>query len=97
MKKTLKLKKINKSKVSIRKKNYSKYIHNIQKHSYQLDSPYNTNEYLIQINSSPFYTYNDEEDSIEIIPPIKIKFNDDTISEIFRNNLFINNGNESTY
>ena len=84
MKKTLKLKKINKSKVSIRKKFYSKYIHNIQKHFYQIDSPHNTNEYLMKNSSSPFYNDNDEEDSIEIIPSIKIEFNDDTSSEILR-------------
>ena len=83
MKKLLKLKnkKTRKSKIEKRKRNLSKKVIS-KKHFLQLDSPHNTNEYLMNVKSSPFW--NDyEEDSIEIVPSNIININNDINFEKF--------------
>ena len=47
----------------------------------QIDSPHNTNEYLINNHSSPFFE-EDEEDSIIIRPMSIIQFEDDINREL---------------
>ena len=47
----------------------------------QIDSPHNTNEYLINNHSSPFFE-EDEEDSIIIRPISIIQFEDDINREL---------------
>ena len=81
MKRILKLKKIKKSKKDKRSKKFRKKISIWRKHFFQIDSPHNTNEYLINVNSSPFS--NDDEDSIEIIPSINTNLNNDFESDFY--------------
>ena len=95
MKRILKLKKIKNSKTAkknINKKRKAKRI--CKKLFLQIDSPHNTNEYLMSVNSSPFY--NDEDDDNEdsfIMPSHFIKLSNDTNSEL---DLFINRESEGT-
>ena len=78
MKRIIKLKKIKKAKktkIALRKKRYNKrcsLFNNID----QIESPNNTNEYLINNCSSPFITDEEDEDSIEIKESSLICFND---------------------
>ncbi len=75
------------------KKNISKKISFRKKWLIQqIDSPHNTNEFLINNQSSPFYP-EDEEDSITIHQSDIIPFEDDTNYEI---DLFSIKGLEST-
>ena len=73
----MKLKRIRKSKKDKRNRKLSKKVPLCTKHLLQPDSPFNNNEYLINVNSSPFWN-DDEEDSIEIIPSSIININNDT-------------------
>ena len=78
MKKIIKLKKIRKSKRSkkdFRKKKYNKKF-SIYKNIFDIESPYNSNEYLINNGSSPFIIEEEDEDSIEIKDSSLIFFND---------------------
>ena len=78
MKRIIKLKKIRKlknTKIAIRKKRYNKRCSLFQ-NIYQIDSPNNTNEYLINNCSSPFISEEEDEDSIEIKNSSLICFND---------------------
>ena len=78
MKRIIKLKKIRKvknTKISIRKKRYNKRCSLFQ-NVYQIESPNNTNEYLINNCSSPFISEEEDEDSIEIKNSSLICFND---------------------
>ena len=79
MKRIIKLKKIRKAKrtkIAIRKKRYNKRCSLFQ-NIYQIESPNNTNEYLINNCSSPFISDEEEdEDSIEIKNSSLICFND---------------------
>ena len=78
MKRIIKLKKIRKvksTKISIRKKRYNKRCSLFQ-NIYQIESPNNTNEYLINNCSSPFISEEEDEDSIEIKNSSLICFND---------------------
>ena len=78
MKRIIKLKKIRKAKrtkIAIRKKRYNKRCSLFQ-NIYQIESPNNTNEYLINNCSSPFITDEEDEDSIEIKNSSLIYFND---------------------
>jgi len=97
MKKIMKLKRIfqksNQCKKRLSKKNISKKISFRKKWLIQqIESPHNTNEFLINNQSSPFYP-EDDEDSITIRPSDIIRFEDDTNSEI---DLFSIKGLEST-
>ena len=97
MKRILKLKKIKNSKRPRKYINKKRMPHGMllcKKRFFQIDSPRNTNEYLINVNSAPFY-YNetDDEDSINIIPNSFIKISNDTNSEL---NLFIHGESDST-
>ena len=95
MKRILKLKKIKISKTTkkyINRKRMTK--RKSRKMFSQISSPHNTNEYLIGVNSSPFYNYDDDdEDSINIIPISFIKIPNNTNSEL---DLFINGESEYT-
>ena len=78
MKRIIKLKKIRKAKsgkIAIRKKRYNKRFSLFQ-NIYQIESPNNTNEYLINNCSSPFISEEEDEDSIEIKNSSLICFND---------------------
>ena len=78
MKRIIKLKKIRKAKrtkIAIRKKRYNKRGSLFQ-NIYQIESPNNTNEYLINNCSSPFISEEEDEDSIEIKNSSLICFND---------------------
>ena len=90
MKRILKLKKIKKSnyitKKYSKKKKYTKRSSFWRKNMEQIESPYNTNEFLIENNSSPFLD-EEEEDSIIIKPVAIIKF-----EENINNNNFDLNG-----
>lgn len=93
----MKLKRIfqksNQCKKRLSKKNISKKISFRKKWLIQqIESPHNTNEFLINNQSSPFYP-EDDEDSITIRPSDIIRFEDDTNSEI---DLFSIKGLEST-
>ena len=88
MKRILKLKKIKSYKRPRKYINKKRILHRIllwKKRFLQIDSPHNTNEYLININSAPFYNTEDDEDSINIIPNSFIKIHNDTNAEL---NLF---------
>ena len=79
MKKIIKLKKIRKTKRSkkdFRKKAYNKKKFSIYKNIFDIESPYNNNEYLINNGSSPFIIDEEVEDSIEIKDSSLIFFND---------------------
>ena len=78
MKRIIKLKKIRKAKkakIALRKKRYNKRC-SLFNNIYQIESPNNTNEYLINNCSSPFVTDEEDEDSIEIKESSLICFND---------------------
>ena len=60
---------------------------------YDIGSPHNTNEYLMNINSSSFWNDEDSEDSIKIIPSAIINLKGETNSELF---LFNDKEMEST-
>ncbi len=87
MTKKLKLKKIKKSNYS--KKLKKKILSNkkpsfMKKACYQVESPFNNNEFLIANGSTPFFQYNEEEEddlSNAIVASSLIKLNDDTNSE----------------
>ena len=95
MKRILKLKKIKKT--NITKKYISskrKTKRNWRKMFSQINSPHNTNKYLISVNSSPFYNYEDDDEySINIIPSSFIKIPNDINSEL---EFFINRESEFT-
>ena len=75
------------------KKQFSRRISLKKKYLFkQIESPHNTNEYLINNQSSPFYI-EDEEDSINIKPSSIILLEDDTNSEL---NIFNIKDSEST-
>ena len=75
------------------KKNNSRKISFKKKYLFQqIESPHNTNEYLINNGSSPFWVDEDEE-SINMQPSSIIRLEDDTNSEI---NIFDLKDNEST-
>lgn len=94
MKKIVKLTKIKKNnhanytKKAIRKrKSHKKNIFLKKRNFYQIDSPHNTNDYLINNASTPFFNYNDndnDEESIEaMFMPIRpLYFNNDNNSEM---------------
>ena len=87
------LQKSKRIKKRITKKNFSRKISLKKKYLFkQIESPYNTNEYLINNQSSPFYI-EDEEDSINIKPSSLILLEDDSNSEL---NLFNIKDSEST-
>ena len=96
MKRILKLKKI-KSKRTRKYINKKRMLNGVllwKKRFLQIDSPHNTNEYLINVNSAPFYDNEiDDEDSINIIPNSFIKISDDKNSEL---NLFFHGEIDST-
>ena len=98
MKKIMKLRrilaKINKHNKECRsKKKNSRKISFKKKYLFQqIESPLNTNEFLINNGSSPFLAY-DDEDSINIKPSSIIRLEDDTNPEI---NIFDLKDNEST-
>ena len=89
MKRILKLKKIKNYKRPRKYMNKKRMLHGVllwKKRFLQIDSPHNTNEYLINVNSAPFYhNEDDDEDSINIIPNSFIKITNDTNGEL---NLF---------
>ena len=84
MKRIIRLKKIKKIKYNT--KNYFKKKKSNRKCTFwikkikQIESPHNTNEYLIKNNSSPFFD-DDEEESIIIKPFTLIKFEEDLKKE----------------
>ena len=88
MAKMFKLKKIKKSNYSKKPKKkilYNKKSPFLKKACYQVESPFNNNEFLIANGSTPFFHYNDEEEddlSNTIVASSLIKFNDDTNSEL---------------
>ena len=98
MKKIMKLRrilaKINKHNKECRsKKKNSRKISFKKKYLFQqIESPLNTNEFLINNGSSPFWVDEDEE-SINMQPSSIIRLEDDTNSEI---NIFDLKDNEST-
>ena len=86
MKKIMKLKKIHQKKKQLKrctqKKGFSNKISFTRKYIYQqIQSPLNTNEYLINNHSSPFFSEEDE-DSIIIKPISIIQFEEDKKTEI---------------
>ena len=60
---------------------------------FDIGSPHNTNQYLINVNSSCFLNVYNEEDSIDIIPSSLIFLNDDSNKEL---KIFINRENDTT-
>jgi hypothetical protein len=91
MKKILKFKGIKKNKhtkyakKATRKKKHCKKDFIFKKNFYQIASPHNTNDYLINNNSAPFFNYfdDDEESYNEMSLPIQpIYFNKDNNSEL---------------
>ena len=97
MKKVMKFRRILQKSKRIRKrltkKQFSRRISLKKKYLFkQIESPHNTNEYLINNQWSPFYI-EDEEDSINIKPSSIILLEDDTNSEL---NIFNIKDSEST-
>ena len=91
MKKVMKFRRIlqksKRIKKRLTKKKFSRKISLKNKYLFkQIESPYNTNEYLINNQSSPFYI-EDEEDSINIEPSSIILLEDDTNSELNLSNM----------
>ena len=91
MKKVMKFRRIlqksKRIKKRLTKKKFSRKISLKKKYLFkQIESPYNTNEYLINNQSSPFYI-EDEEDSINIEPSSIILLEDDTNSELNLSNM----------
>ncbi len=86
MKKILKLKRISqkskKCKKCLSKKKYSRKML-LQKKIFlkQIESPHNTNDFLMNNQSSPFFI-EDDEDSLMIKPSYIISFEDDANSEL---------------
>ena len=81
------LQKSKSTKRHIRKKRFSRKISLKKKFLFeQIESPHNTNEYLINNQSSPFFI-EDEEDSINIKPNSIILLEDDSNSELYLFNL----------
>ena len=75
------------------KKKFSRKISFKKKYLFQqIESPLNTNEFLINNGSSPFLA-DDDEESINVQPSSIIRLDDDTNSEI---NIFDLKDNEST-
>ena len=70
MKRILKFKKIRSSKNTkkVRKKKASKNKSFMKKYFLKIGSPHNTNDYLINENSSPFWNDENDEVSINIMP-----------------------------
>ena len=94
MKRNLKFKKIKLSKFSKkdkRKKRYSKKAY-LESKFFEIESPHNTNDYLVNNNSDNFLTDNNE-DSIDIIPSSIIFLDNDPNEEL---NIFMNRENDST-
>lgn len=86
MKKVLKLRRIlqksKRSKKHLSKMSFSRKMEIKKKYFYlQIQSPHNTNDFLINNQSSAFYT-DDDEDSIFIKPSSIIQLEDDTNSEL---------------
>lgn len=86
MKKVLKLRRIlqksKRSKKHLSKMSFSRKMEIKKKYFYlQIQSPHNTNDFLINNQSSAFYT-DDEEDSFFIKPSSIIQLEDDTNSEL---------------
>ena len=82
MKKIMKLKKIEsfaKPKKDLRKEKNLFDKNNI----YDIGSPHNTNEYLMNINSSSFWNDEGSEDPIKIIPSAIINLKGETNSELY--------------
>ena len=91
MKKILKFKGIKKNKhtkyakKATRKKKRCKNEFIFKKNFYQIASPHNTNDYLINNSSAPFFNYfdDDEESNNEMFIPVQpIYFNKDNNSEL---------------
>ena len=74
MKKFIKLKKIRKAKRS--KKDFRKKKYNKKFNIFDIETPYNSNEYLINNVSSPSIIDEESEDSMEIKESSLIYFND---------------------
>ena len=94
MKRKMKFKKtklLKYSKKDSRKKRYLKKPF-LERPFFEIDSPHNTNDYLINVNSSRFLADNNE-DSIDIIPSSIIFINDDSNEEL---NLFSKSRNDIT-
>ena len=91
----MKYKKIKIYKYSRKDKKKKKYKRKLflKNHFFDIGSPHNTNQYLINVNSSCFLNDNNEEDSIDIIPSSLIFLNDDSNKEL---NIFINRENDTT-
>ena len=84
MKRILKFKKIkssNNAKKS-KKKKTQKNKSFMKKYFLKIGSPHNTNDYLINENSSPFWNDENDEDSISTMPYNFIKFSQETNSEL---------------
>lgn len=86
MKKVIKLRRIlqksKRSKKYLSKKSFSRKMQLKKKYLFQqIQSPHNTNDFLINNQSSAFYT-DEEEDSIFIKPSSIIQLEDDTNSEL---------------
>ena len=94
MKRKMKNKKITSSKNLKKDKRKKIYLKKpfLLSHFLEIGSPHNTNEYLINFNSSSFWNDNNEE-SLDIIPSTIIFLNDDSNEEL---NIFINRENDTT-
>ena len=94
MKRKMKNKKITSPKYSKKDKRKKIYLRRpfLPSHFLEIGSPHNTNEYLINVNSSNFWNNNNEE-SLDIIPSSLIFLNDDSNEEL---NIFINRENDTT-
>ena len=62
--------------------------------TFDIGSPYNTNEYLMNINSSSFWNDENSEDSIKIIPSTIINLREEENTEL---NFFDDKEMESTH
>ena len=85
MKRILKFKKIKTSKNDIKKPKKKKSTKNkpfLKKNFLKIGSPHNTNDYLINENSSPFWNDENEEDAINIMPCTFINVGGETNPEL---------------
>ena len=84
MKRILKFKKIKPSNNAkkAKKKKSSKNKSFMKKRFLKIGSPHNTNDYLINVNSSPFWNDENDEDPINIIPCTFISFEEENIFDI---------------
>ena len=90
MKKIMKLKKIESNDNPKNKKFIKMNLFDKKNfYDYNIGSPYNTNEYLMNINSTSFWN---DENSIKIIPSVIIKLRGETNSEL---NIFEDKETES--